>query len=219
MIKFASPSRRDLLVGGMAAGALALAPAASFAAGPAKIPMSDLLAPDALPDVWLGKADAPVTIIEYASMTCSHCAAFHAETYPKLVKDYIDTGKARFVLREFPLDALAAAAFMLARYAGDKRTAIVDLLFSQQKNWAFVDKPLDALQATMKQTGMSDDSFKKCLDDRALYQNVIKDRETAATKFSINSTPTFFVNGERKTGEFPAADLDKWLGLTPAEKK
>ncbi|MDE2362763.1 MAG: DsbA family protein [Hyphomicrobiales bacterium] len=211
MIKFASPSRRDLLVGGMAAGALALAPAASFAAGPAKIPMSDLLAPDALPDVWLGKADAPVTIIEYASMTCSHCAAFHAETYPKLVKDYIDTGKARFVLREFPLDALAAAAFMLARYAGDKRTAIVDLLFSQQKNWAFVDKPLDALQNIVKQAGISEESFKKCLDDKDLYEKVLAERQRAADKFGVDSTPTFFINGDRKNGEIPPDQLDALL--------
>ncbi|MDE2579559.1 MAG: DsbA family protein [Hyphomicrobiales bacterium] len=209
-------TRRAVLIG---AAALALAPSLALADAASKVNIADLMAPGALPDIVEGKADAPVTVVEYASLTCPHCANFYMEVFPTLKKNYIDTGKVKFVYRDFPLDALAAGGAMLARCSGDKRNAVVELLFSQQKNWAFVDKPLDALQATMKQTGMSDDSFKKCLDDRALYQNVIKDRETAATKFSINSTPTFFVNGERKTGEFPAADLDKWLGLTPAEKK
>ena len=85
--------------------------------------------PNGLPDVVQGKANAPVTIIEYASMTCTHCAAFHAETYPTLESKYIETGKVKFILREYPLDALAAAAFMVARCMDDKRTAMVDLLF------------------------------------------------------------------------------------------
>ena len=96
------------------------------------------MAGEALPDIALGSSDAPVTIIEYASMTCPHCAAFYANTFPDLKSKYIDTGKVRFIFREFPLDPLAAAAFMLARCAGDdKRNAIVDLLFAQQKNWAY----------------------------------------------------------------------------------
>lgn len=211
MTIFSSLSRRDILAGAAAAGALALAPSLSLAAGPAKIPMSDLLAPDALPDVWLGKADAPVTIIEYASMTCSHCAAFHEQTYPKLLKDYIETGKARFVLREFPLDALATAAFMIARYAGDKRTALVDLLFSQQRNWAFVEKPLDALEKIVKQAGVSSETFQKCIADKELYQKVLEVRKRAAEKFGVDSTPTFFINGDRKNGEIAPGDLEKLL--------
>ena len=218
MSHFSRISRRDLLAGAAATTSLAFAPSFAMAAGAAKIPMDELLAPDALPDVWIGKADAPITIIEYASMTCSHCAAFHAETYPKLQKDWLDTGKARFVLREFPLDALAAAAFMLARYAGDKRTALVDLLFTQQKAWAFVDKPLDALQSIVKQAGVSEESFKKCLDDKDLYQKVLAERQRGADKFGVDSTPTFFINGDRKNGEIPPGELDKLL--TPyLEKK
>jgi protein-disulfide isomerase len=110
------------------------------------VPMDQLMAPGALPDVVEGKADGRVTMVEYASMTWVHCAAFYADTWPALKKKYVDAGKAKFILREFPLDPLAAAAFMLARCAGpDRRDAIVDLLFTEQKQWAFVDKPLEAL--------------------------------------------------------------------------
>ncbi len=204
------PSRRLILAGAAVSAGFAFAPGSAFALD-GKVDVAELMGADALPDVWVGKADAPVTIVEYASMTCSHCATFHNETYPLLKKNYLDTGKARFTLREFPLDALAAAAFMLARYAGDKREALVDLLFAQQKNWAFVDKPLDALEQTVKQAGISSDDFKKCLQDNALYQNVLKVRQRGADKFGVDSTPTFFINGERKKGEIAAADLDKTL--------
>lgn len=203
-------SRRELLVGASALAALALVPTVAFAQDN-KFDQKVLLESEALPDVWLGKADAPVTIIEYASMTCSHCADFHEKTYPLLKKNYIDTGKVRFVLREFPLDALAAAAFMLARCSGDKREAMVDLLFSQQRNWAFVDKPLDALGNTVKQAGIGADDFKKCLDDKQLYQNVLAVRQRAADKFGVDSTPTFFINGDRKKGEIAPDQLDKLL--------
>ena len=200
----------------------ALAVAASAAiglAGPAfaqkapngKVPVEELMGPNALPDIVEGKADAPITIVEYASMTCSHCAAFHRDVYPALKKNYIDTGKVKFILREFPLDPLATAAFMLARNAGDKRSAVVDLLFAQQKNWAFVDKPLDGLANVLKQTGLGQEKFEETLKDQQLYENVSKVRDRAAEKFGINSTPTFFINGDKYNGEIPEADLEKIL--------
>ena len=137
------------------------------------VPIDDLMAQQALPDIVQGKADAPVTIVEYASMTCTHCAAFHAMTYPTLISKYVNTGKVRFILREFPLDPLATAAFMLARCSGpDKRNAVVDLLFDQQKNWAFTDKPLAALANLLKQTGMTQASFETCINDQSLYDKV-----------------------------------------------
>lgn len=173
-------------------------------------PVSEMMAPNALPDIAEGKADAPVTIVEYASMTCTHCAAFHQNVYGDLKKNYIDTGKVRFILREFPLDPLATAAFMLARELGDdKRDAAVNLLFSQQKNWAFVDKPLDGLANVLKQAGMGQERFEAILKDQALYEKVNKVRDRAAEKFGVNSTPTFFVNGEKYTGEVSLADIDK----------
>jgi len=172
--------------------------------------MTDLV----LPDIMEIKADAkpPVTIIEYASMTCSHCAAFHATTYPVLISKYVDTGKVRFVLREFPLDPLATAAFMLARCAGpDKRNAMVDLLFRQQKNWAFTDNPIEALSGLVKQTGMSQESFDACLKDQDLHEKIEETRSRASEKFGVNATPTFFINGVRHSGEITPEELDKLL--------
>jgi len=210
---FAVPalSRRRLLAaaaGLLCFAAVPVAYAEKSASG--SYPVAELMAPNALPDIAEGKADAPVTIVEYASMTCTHCAAFHQNVYGDLKKNYIDTGKVRFILREFPLDPLATAAFMLARELGDdKRDAAVNLLFSQQKNWAFVDKPLDGLANVLKQAGMGQERFEAILKDQALYEKVNKVRDHAAEKFGVNSTPTFFVNGEKYTGEVSLADIDK----------
>ena len=114
-------------------------------------------------------------------------------------------------LMDYTLDALAQAGAMLARCAGDKRTAIVDLLFAQQRNWAFVDKPLDALANTLKQAGVGEEAFKKCVDDRQLYADVLAVRARAADKFGVDSTPTFFINGDRHNGEIGPGELDKLL--------
>ncbi len=162
------------------------------------VPTDELMAQEALPDIVQGKADAPITMIEYASMTCGHCAAFHAETYPVLLKNYVDAGKVRFILREFPLDPLAAAGFMLARCAGpDKRNAMIDLLFDKQRDWAFTDKPLEALANLVKQTGMSQEAFNTCINNQALYDQINQVRDRAAQKFGVEATPTFFVNGKK----------------------
>jgi protein-disulfide isomerase len=173
--------------------------------------LDELMAGEALPDVALGVHEAPVTIVEYASMTCGHCAGFYATTFPELKSKYIDSGKVRFILREFPLDPLAAAGFMLARCAGDMRNAIVDLLFARQKTWAFTDKPLEALAALLKQTGMSQKSFDACLQNDDLRDKVYKVHDRAAEKFGVTSTPTFFINGKKETGEMTPDALAKLL--------
>jgi protein-disulfide isomerase len=176
------------------------------------IPMDELMAKEALPDIVQGKDDAPITMIEYASMTCSHCAAFHAETYPTLLKNYIDTGKVRFILREFPLDPLAAAGFMVARCVGpEKRNLMVDLLFDKQKDWAFNDKPLEALSGLVRQAGVSRESFDSCINNQELYDHINQVRDHAAQKFDVQATPTFFVNGKKITGEMTAKMLDDLL--------
>jgi len=145
-------------------------------------------------------------------MTCSHCAAFHETTWPALKAKYVDTGKVKFILREFPLDPLAAAAFMLARCAGpDKRNAIVDLLYTQQSAWAFGDKPLEALAGLVKQAGVSQADFESCLKDQALYDQVNQTRARAAQAFKVSATPTFFVNGQEMNGELPLEAFDKVL--------
>ncbi len=174
------------------------------------VPPADLAVPGPLGDVVLGPADAKVTIVEYASMTCPHCAAFHKETWPELKKRYVDTGKVRFMLREFPLDPLATAGFMLARCdGGDKYYPIVDLLFSQQRAWAYSDKPLDALRQMMKQAGFSQEKFDSCLKDQKLYDAVNAVKAKALDVFKVDSTPTFFINGQRHPGNLSIDEIEK----------
>ena len=198
---------------------LLAAPSTSVFAQNTKVPVDELMSQQALPDIVLGKADAPVTMVEYASMTCTHCAHFHATVYPTLVKDYIDTGKVKFILREFPLDPLATAGFMLARCEGsDKRNAVVDLLFDQQQNWAFVDKPLEGLATILKQTGMTKDKFEACLKDQKLYDAIDQVRDRGSSKFGVTATPTFYVNGEKVTGEVNPATLAKIIDPLVAKK-
>jgi protein-disulfide isomerase len=205
-------SRRDLLkfvVFGSGLGAAGLIEVAPALAQNARVDVEQLMAEGALPDVVEGQANAPVTVVEYASMTCSHCAAFATKVYPALKSKYIDTGKAKLILREFPLDPLATAGFMLARCSGDKREAMIELLFAQQKNWAFVDKPLDGLLNVVKQTGMTQETFERCLKDQALYDKINMVRDRGAEKFGVNATPTFFINGKRVSGEMTIEQLDK----------
>ncbi|MCC2096346.1 MAG: DsbA family protein [Hyphomicrobiales bacterium] len=208
-------TRRSVLTRGAASLAVLAAttalPVVALAQGSSQsMPVDKLLAKNALPDIWMGKDNAPVTIIEYASMTCSHCAAFHAGTFKKLKEAYIDTGKVRMTVREFPFDPLAMAAFMLARCEGPaKREAMIGLLFSTQQTWAFSKKPLEALIQVSRQAGMSQESFEKCLKDKELYENVSKVRDRGAKEFQVNSTPTFFVNGTKLSGDLPLADFAK----------
>lgn len=211
MSSFALPfaGGRRALIQSVAAALLLGASSQAFAQN-TTVPVSDLMAPEALPDIVQGKADAPVTVVEYASMTCTHCAAFHATTYPWLMKNYVDTGKVKFILREFPLDPLATAGFMLARCEGpDKRTAVVDLLFDQQKNWAFVDKPLEGLQTVLKVTGLSQKDFETCLKDQKLFDQIMEIRDRASQKFGVEATPTFYIDGVKLSGEQNPDSLSK----------
>jgi len=152
-------------------------------------------------DIVLGSDKAPVTIIEYASMTCPHCAHFSTDTFPELQKRYIDTGKVRYIFREFPLDALAAAGFMLARCAGkDKFMPVVETLFAKQPDW-MVQKPIEPLKAIAKQFGFTEQSFDQCLANQHVLDGIQEVRDRAAEKLGINSVPTFFVNGQKLTGD------------------
>ena len=169
-----------------------------------------------LPDIVEGSADAPATIIEYASATCSHCAAFHQATWPALKAKYVDTGKAKFILREFPLDPLATAAFMLARCAGSaKRDAVLDRLFDRQSEWAFAANTLYKLKGQMLDSGMSEADFEACLANQELLNHVNAGREIAASRPQVRSTPTFFVNGVRLNGEVGLDKFDEILAPPP----
>jgi protein-disulfide isomerase len=172
---------------------------------------ADLAVQGPLGDMVLGKDDAPVTIIEYASMTCSHCATFHNTTYPALKSKYIDTGKVKYILREFPLDPLAAGAFMLARCAGkDKYYPMVEVLFQKQKDWV-VQKPIEPLMALAKQAGFTEESFNSCLQDQKMLEGIEQVRTRASEKLGVNSTPTFFINGKVHRGSLTIEELEKQI--------
>jgi protein-disulfide isomerase len=170
---------------------------------------AEILVPPPLGDRTLGKDDAPVTIVEYASMTCPHCAHFHETTYPELKKRYIDTGKVRFIFREFPLDPLAAGASMLARCADkDKFYPLIETLFQQQTKWA-VEKPIPQLMAIARQAGISEKTFNACLSDQKMLDAMQAEQKRATDKFGVNSTPTIFVNGKKQVGGQSIDDLAK----------
>jgi len=166
-------------------------------------------------DIVLGSDKAPVTVIEYASMTCPHCAHFSETTFPELQKRYIDTGKVRYTLRAFPLDALAAAGFMLARCGGnDKYMPIVETLFAKQTDW-IVKEPLPPLKQIAKQFGITEDQFNQCLANQKLLDSIQAVRDHAVQKLGVNSTPTFFINGKKLVGDVSidqmAKEIDPYL--------
>ena len=162
-------------------------------------------------DRVLGKADAPITIIEYASLGCPHCAEFDKETLPKIKQDWIDTGKAKLVYRDFPLDGVALRAAMLARCAPPERYfAFIDTLFQSQQSWYRNDwEP--ALGRIARLGGMSEEQFKKCMSDEALGNSVVQMRTTAANDYGVESTPTFFINGTKLLGAAAYPVFDKAL--------
>jgi protein-disulfide isomerase len=173
---------------------------------------SDVAKPQSLPDMALGPADASVTITEYASMTCPHCAAFNESVFPKIKSAFIDTGKVRYVFREFPLDIRAAAGSMLARcIAKDdagKYFAVVDLLFRQQADWV-MKETTDTLIRIGKQAGLSQQTTEACLKDQTLLDKITADQKYATEVLKVNSTPTFFINGEMIKGETSFEEFEK----------
>ncbi|MER8726273.1 DsbA family protein [Mesorhizobium sp. M0904] len=171
------------------------------------VDMAALLKPGALPDMQLGKDDAKVTIVEYASMTCPHCAHFAETTFPELKTKYIDTGKARYILREFPFDPSAEAGFMLARCSKDNYFPMVDVLFRQQANWVGVNNTKDALLQIAKLAGFTQESFEACLTDQKLLDDVRSVQKRGADEFKVDSTPTFFINGKTYKGAMSIAEM------------
>lgn len=165
---------------------------------------ADVAKPVSLPDMALGPKDAAVTITEYASMTCPHCAAFNEQVFPKIKKEYIDTGKVRYIFREFPLDIKAAAGSMLSRcIAKDdapKYFAVTDMLFRQQNDWV-VKNTTETLTRIGKQAGLTQQQVEACLKDQALLDKIAADQKYASDVLKVDSTPTFFINGEKIKGE------------------
>ena len=193
-------------------GVSSLPPFPGLVALAADVSTDELMKPEALPDMVMGDAKAPVTIIEYASMTCPHCAHFQEATFPDIKKRYIDTGKVRYILRDFPLDQLAAAAFIVARCAAkddkDKYYSLIDTLFRQQRTWA-IEKPIPPLMAIAKQAGLTEESFNACLANQKAWDALESVRDRATKQFKVQSTPTFFINGQQVTGALSIEEFAK----------
>jgi protein-disulfide isomerase len=211
-------SRRNLIIGAgavIAVGIVGYAVWSSRSGSPLQgpSPASDtagLLAPGALPDMVMGAENAPVTIVEYASLTCPHCREFAHKTFPELKKRYIDTGKVRFIFREYALNEVDQLAIVTARCAPKERYfALVDTLFEKQETWA-VNNPVPPLLAIAKQAGFSEESFKACAANQQIIQAVSAQRE-AGSRFGVNSTPTFFINGQKHSGGMGIAEFEKLL--------
>lgn len=163
-------------------------------------------------DIVDGAVNAPVTIIEYASMTCPHCADFHTSIYPELRAKYVETGKVRFIFREFPLDGLALRASMLARCGGEERVhGYLDVLFMQQGKWATAEDPIAALSRIARLGGMSAAAFQSCMANEPLAEMVVASRMTGAEEFDITSTPSFVIGSKTYSGGLDVAEFDKIL--------
>ena len=201
---------RRALLGGVAATALVLAlPLSATSAFAQEIPeaqgdvdMAEVLKPGPLPEMAIGEENAPVTIVEYMSMTCPHCAAFHNRTFDPIKEKYIDSGKVRFIIREFPFDPRAAAAFMLARCAPEGQYfPMVSMLMKQQDTWAAAQDGREALLQMSKLAGFTQESFETCLTNQKLLDDVNAVRERGAKEFGVAATPTFLINGKRYSGD------------------
>ena len=181
------------------------------------VDMAAVLKPGSLPELTVGDPSG-VPMIEYGSLTCPHCAAFSREVFPELKKDYIDTGKVKFIFREFSRNPLDVAAFVLARCVGDdKAFAAIELLFSQQDKWAFVDKPLEPLIAAMRPTGLTHDQAMACLKDQSKVDAVAAVGKRATDEIKMNGTPTFVIDGKVYGGEL---SMDQFKAiLDPLIKK
>lgn len=166
------------------------------------VDMAKVLEPGPLPEMAVGNADAPVTIVEYMSMTCPHCATFHNNTFEAIKTKYVDSGKVRFIVREFPFDPRSAAAFMLARCAPEGQYfPMVSMLFKQQETWAAAQDGREALLQMSKLAGFTQESFETCLTNQKLLDDVNAVRERGAKEFGVAATPTFLINGKRYSGD------------------
>jgi protein-disulfide isomerase len=191
---------------GTTSGSVGLVQTAQAATPPAELQVTPA-------DHVMGKDDAPVTIVEYASMTCGHCAAFHVVTLPDLKKKYVDTGKVRFVYRDFPLDKYALQAAQIAECAGnDRYFGVVDLVFQTQPQWTAGKDPIAELTKSLRIAGIGEADVKACLANDKIADAVATERQVAAEKLGVNSTPTLFINGERYTGARTIEAFDEALG-------
>lgn len=159
----------------------------------------------------IGTADAPVTIIEYSSLSCPHCAQFHSDVLPDLKERYIETGKVRMVFRDFPLNESAVEAAVLAHCAGqDRYVGFLDVLFQTQESWSSAENPRDALKQLGKLGGLGDDQMEACLNDESMVDAVLQSRLTGQNEHKVQSTPTFVIDGQTYPG---SRDIDAFADI------
>jgi protein-disulfide isomerase len=170
-------------------------------------------APGPKPDLVIGKADAPVTIVEYASLTCGHCATFHTQVLPGLKEKYITTGKVRLIYRDFPLDDLAMTASLLARCTAspDKALEMIGDLFSTQDTWAAPKVAEVELKKLSAKFGLEGDAFDACFKNDPLFEQLVQSQEHAEKELKVDGTPAFFINGKKFEGRPVLEDFDKAL--------
>ncbi len=192
-------TRRKLVLSALAGGALTAVYPGNIARAETVSGLYDNLP---LEDEIMGNPDSPVTLLEYASMTCPHCKSFHEEIMPTITEKYINSSKVRYILRPFPFngDLAGEAAFMLAKCVPDNNYyPMLDALFSAQQSWAFGNDPASELKRISKRFSLSEAEYKACLSDRNLYLRMIEARDIAVRKFNVRSTPTIFIDNERFT--------------------
>lgn len=198
-----------------AAGATGLTLADSATAADGDVyPVIQLMNPSGAADRPLGDESAPVTIIEYASPTCPHCASFHVATFPALKEQYIDTGKVRFIVRPFIRNSdLDPAVFMLAECSDTEFYPLLGSFFERQLEWAQSPTPRDALLSIASEHGLTQEAFDACLSDNALFQQMVDAREQAIEEFGLEATPTFYINGKQFSGAKPIEDMAAEIDL------
>ena len=175
---------------------------------------------EAAGEMVLGRADAPVTVIEFSSMTCPHCATFHNQTLPTIKKEYIDTGKVRLVSRDFPLDGLALAATMVARCSGPSRYfGLIQVMFRTQDRWARSSNPRADLISMARFAGMSEKDVDTCLNNEDLLNSIQAGVRQGREEFKIDSTPIFFIDGKKVSGAMPIEDFRKVLDAAVSKKQ
>ena len=189
-----------------------LSAAASLAAMPLMGRMSWAQDAEPLPDMILGDPDAPIEIIEYSSMTCPHCAAFHVQTLPTLKERYLDTGKAKLVFREFPLDRVALTASAVARCAGEDRFfSFIDVLFRTQAQWRDAAEPTDEIKKIVRMGGLDPAMVDACLEDQSVIDGILAIRLQGDQDHNIQSTPTFIINGDSHPGQMSVEEFEAVL--------
>jgi len=179
-------------------------------------PQQELMAAGPLGDRVLGKATAPVTVIEYVSLTCPHCANFHKTLFPRMKKEFIDTGKVRYIVREFPIGHMSGAAAIVNRCAPeDKYFFLLNQFLTRQPEWVSQEVRPDALYSVAKSSGMTRETFDKCLSNQVIIDGLTEVKQRGR-QFGVIGTPTFFINGRKAQGEVTFDEIKAMIEQAPA---